>query len=159
MTAAAKPSPLVVIPPPLLFVATFLAGLLLQRIVPLPSYAQAPPLPLRIAGAALVALAVLLVAGCMLLFLRARTTIVPQAQASSLVQQGPYRLSRNPMYVALASAYLGAAALAGSLWPAILLPVPLSILHRVVIPFEEATLRGVFGPAYDAYRSRVRRWL
>jgi len=41
----------------------------------------------------------------------------------------------------------------------ILLPVPLSILHRVVIPFEEATLRGVFGPTDDAYRSRVRRRL
>jgi protein-S-isoprenylcysteine O-methyltransferase Ste14 len=159
MAAVVKPPVAVVIPPPLLFVLTFFAGLLLQRIVPLPSYVGAPPLLLRIAGIAMVGFAVLLVLGCVLLFLRARTTIIPHGQASSLVRNGPYRFSRNPMYLAIASAYLGIAVLTGSLWPVLLLPLPLWILQRFVIPFEEATLRRVFGSDYDAYYRQVRRWV
>jgi protein-S-isoprenylcysteine O-methyltransferase Ste14 len=147
------------IPPPLLFVFSFLAALLLQKYVPLPAFSGAPPLPLRVLGVALIAVAVLLLAGCLLLFLRARTTAIPYGRASSLVRRGPYRISRNPMYVALTSAYLGVAALEGALWPIILLPLPLLILQRVVIPFEEATLQSVFGAEYEAFCAQVRRWL
>jgi protein-S-isoprenylcysteine O-methyltransferase Ste14 len=159
MTAPAKRPLLMLIPPPLLFILSFLAALLLQRYIPLPAYSGAPPLLLRILGVALIAFAVLLLAGCLLLFLRARTTALPLGRASSLVRRGPYRISRNPMYVSLTSAYLGVAALEGALWPLILLTMPLLILQRVVIPFEEATLLSVFGAEYSAFCVQVRRWL
>jgi protein-S-isoprenylcysteine O-methyltransferase Ste14 len=72
---------------------------------------------------------------------------------------GPYRLSRNPMYLSLVVAYLGGTVLLASPWPFLTLLIPMGILDRVVIPYEEALMRGVFGKEYDAYRARVRRWL
>jgi protein-S-isoprenylcysteine O-methyltransferase Ste14 len=71
----------------------------------------------------------------------------------------PYRLTRNPMYVALTLLYLGVAAFANVLWPLLLLPVPLLLVATVHIPFEEHTLDEAFGAEYRGYASRVRRWL
>lgn len=159
MAAIAKSPPVMLIPPPLLFVLTFLAGVLLQRRLPLPTYAGTPPLPARVLGFALLAFWFVLMSACMLLFLRARTTIIPQGSASALVTSGPYRISRNPMYVSLASAYLGVVVLTGNLWSVLLLAVPVAVLQRVVIPFEEGTMQATFGGEYEAYRAHVRRWL
>jgi protein-S-isoprenylcysteine O-methyltransferase Ste14 len=77
----------------------------------------------------------------------------------SLVTSGPYRKSRNPMYVGLALAYLGEAGMLRQVWPALLLPLVLAYLNWVVIPVEEARLTEVFCEAYDSYRSNVRRWI
>jgi protein-S-isoprenylcysteine O-methyltransferase Ste14 len=63
------------------------------------------------------------------------------------------------MYVGLSLAYLGEAALLRQVWPAVLLPLTLIYLQRVVIPLEETRLRETFGPVYTEYCARVRRWL
>lgn len=80
------------------------------------------------------------------------------AAPSSLTTAGPYRHSRNPMYVGWTAAYLGIAALAGSVWP--LLPVPAVVLlvHRAVRR-EERALERRFGDAYRAYRREAPRYL
>jgi protein-S-isoprenylcysteine O-methyltransferase Ste14 len=75
------------------------------------------------------------------------------------VTGGPYRRTRNPMYVAMTLLYLGASLLMNGLWPLLALPVVLAALTFAVIRREERYLSSAFGAEYDAYRRRVRRWL
>ena len=88
-----------------------------------------------------------------------RTTLNPFASPSVLVSRGLYRFSRNPMYLCLIIAYLGAALMIGSAWPLLTLLVPVAVLALTVIPFEEARMREIFGASYQDYYARVRRWL
>ena len=98
-------------------------------------------------------------ASCLVLFVRARTTFIPSGRPSNLIISGPYRWTRNPVYLALTLGYLGATAIVGSVWCLVLVLLPLLYVEDRVIPFEEARLTEVFGEEYVAYRRRVRRWL
>jgi protein-S-isoprenylcysteine O-methyltransferase Ste14 len=93
-------------------------------------------------------------------FRRAGTEIDPISETNrALVTAGPYRLTRNPMYLGLVVAALGMAIWAG--WQP-MLAAPLAVFataQLVHIPFEETKMRRQFGAAYDAYAGRVRRWL
>ena len=90
--------------------------------------------------------------------LRARTNIDPYKPATALVTGGPYRFTRNPIYVAMTLLYVGAA-LSFRIIPAlILLPIALLLLQFGVIRREERYLEAKFGDRYRQYRSRVRRW-
>jgi len=93
-------------------------------------------------------------------FRRAGTEIDPTSETNrALVTTGPYRLTRNPMYLSLAVIALGLAIWVG--WPP-MLAAPLLVLltaNFVHIPFEEAKMRRQFGAAYDDYAARVRRWV
>lgn len=100
-----------------------------------------------------------LAVSCFILFARRRTTIMPSGHPSRLVLDGPYRFTRNPMYLALVLSYVGLCLQLGLLWAVALLPLPWLALQLYVIPFEEARLRNEFGRQYSAYRARVRRWL
>jgi protein-S-isoprenylcysteine O-methyltransferase Ste14 len=148
--------PVMRVPPPLLFVVTFVAGAGLQRLARL----TLPAVPIfHIVGFGLIGCAILLALYSLGTFLVARTTIVPFSAASKLVTWGPYRFTRNPMYVSLVLAYLGVAAILSQLLALILLLLPIILVRTIVIPFEEERMREVFGEAYDQYCSRVRRWL
>lgn len=92
-------------------------------------------------------------------FRRAGTSIIPNKPVSAFVASGPYRFTRNPMYVSLAALYLGVALILNSWWPVVLLPVVLVVIQRTVIAREERYLRERFPVEYPAYCSRVRRWL
>ena len=146
------------VPPPL--VAVLVAAGMWLTSLGLPTIQEGRGLRFGLTGALAIAAACLGVFGVQA-FGRAGTTIDPLAidRASSLVTTGVYRLTRNPMYVALAL-LLGA-------W-AIWLAVPftaagpllfVAFITRFQIVPEERALLGVFGPPYDAYRRRVRRWL
>jgi protein-S-isoprenylcysteine O-methyltransferase Ste14 len=74
------------------------------------------------------------------------------------VTAGPYRFTRNPMYVGLVLAYLGEQGMLLQVWPLLLLVLTVVYVNWFVIPVEETSLRS-FGPVYDAYRARVRRWI
>ena len=163
MSANAQPSAgnplrfLMHVPVPWVFVLAYLLGVAVER-----ALRPAASVPLTIvwaAGAVLLALGVLIAGWSLALFRRARTTTVPGKASASLVTSGPYRFTRNPMYVALSLAYLGEAGLLKQVWPVIFLPLVLAYLNWVVIPVEEARLREVFGERYDRYRASVRRWL
>ena len=91
--------------------------------------------------------------------IRHRTTIVPHHAVATLVTDGAYRISRNPMYTGLATAYLGAAFLLGSWWTLMLWPVVILAVLTLVIRPEERYLGERFGPAYADYRATVRRWV
>jgi protein-S-isoprenylcysteine O-methyltransferase Ste14 len=143
-------------PPPLLFAAGIVAGVLLDRALPL----APPPGSWRlIMGALLVAGGLLLDVLALLVMRRARTTVLPWGSASALVTRGPFALSRNPIYLGYALEHAGVALLLGSWWGLAMLAPVVVAMDRLVIPREERHLARVFGEAYAHYRARVRRWI
>ncbi|MGO9059533.1 MAG: methyltransferase [Candidatus Binataceae bacterium] len=156
---ASRPrSPLLLVPPPILYAAFFGAGLLLNPLVPWsPSWMQTDLA--RSIGWVLVVPAAMLGLASLALFLLKRTTVIPHGNPAQLVADGPFAISRNPMYVALTATYCGGAILADRAWPLIFLVAPILVMQLVVIPFEEQHMSEAFGKAYADYCRRVRRWL
>jgi protein-S-isoprenylcysteine O-methyltransferase Ste14 len=92
-------------------------------------------------------------------FLRAGTSLIPHKPANAFVVSGPYQLTRNPMYVAMATVHLGSALYDNALFLGVGVPVGMYLMQRFVIAREERYLTHRFGEPYVAYRARVRRWL
>jgi protein-S-isoprenylcysteine O-methyltransferase Ste14 len=93
------------------------------------------------------------------LFGRHQTGLLPGQATQAIIAEGPYRLSRNPLYVGLLALYLGVTLLAPTFWGLVLTPVAaLLLLWGAILP-EERFLHERFGAPYDAYVQRVRRWL
>jgi protein-S-isoprenylcysteine O-methyltransferase Ste14 len=149
---------LLYVPVPWVFVLNYLLGAGLEQIHPRVISPQAAQMS-TIAGAVLFAIGAVIAGWGLILFRKARTTTVPGRSSAQLVMSGPYRFTRNPMYVGLSLAYLGEAGLLRQLWPAILLPLTLAYVNWTVIPVEEAKLEEVFPDQYRDYCSRVRRWI
>lgn len=144
------------VPPPLIYILGFGLGVGLERAVATPNL----PGPAAL-GAALVAvvIAALLDGGAMRRFLREHTAMEPWRPSSALVTTGPYRFTRNPMYLGMACLYAGIAFAFGMLWSLGLLPFVLVVIDRAVIAREERYLERRFGDAYRTYRGQVRRWI
>lgn len=100
-----------------------------------------------------------LCAWAILLFRRFRTSPIPIVPSAALVERGPYRFTRNPMYVGMALVYAGAALWLQLSWALLLLPVVLVVIYITVIARQERYLQRRFGAAYREYQLRVRRWL
>jgi protein-S-isoprenylcysteine O-methyltransferase Ste14 len=144
------------VPPPLYYIAGYLAGVVLELVLP----TSWPPTGVRIAVAVLTAGAWLGLDGAaMLNFRRAGTSMVPMNPTTALVTSGPYRLTRNPMYLGMAFLYVAFAFAFGVTWALAFLPAVLVIVDRFVIAREEPYLERKFGQAYRDYKARVRRWL
>lgn len=111
------------------------------------------------AGWALVAAGLALAVWAALAFRRARTSIVPRQRPSALVSTGPYRYSRNPIYLADLVILAGVALILRAPWALLLVPAFQQVLLRQFILPEEAVLEQDLGQPYRAYRARVRRWL
>ena len=156
MTNTPASGPGVRYPPPLLFVLGIVAGWSLHRAFPLSLIGSAGG---ALVGWLLIALGTGLSLRAVATFRGARTTIQPNRPASTLVTHGPFRLSRNPMYLGLSLVYLGVTLLMNSIWTLLFLPLVIAILHFTVIRKEERYLAATFDIAYDEYRRRVRRWL
>ena len=146
------------VPPPLIYAGVFLVGYAMHRTVPLRLWGDVPTLA-RLVSWGLVGAGVLIAASAVWLFRRAGTTPNPMRPTTALVLHGPYRFTRNPMYVGLGLCYLGATLLVNSAWPLVLFPALIVLVQRWVIAPEEAYLERTFGAEYRAYRARVRRWL
>jgi protein-S-isoprenylcysteine O-methyltransferase Ste14 len=103
--------------------------------------------------------------GLLLLLWSARTfsgsgeNIRIEKPTNSLVTSGPFRFSRNPIYIGLTLAYIGLSLVFNSYWPLPFLPPVLIIIYYGVIKLEETYLEELFGQDYRDYRSQVRRWL
>lgn len=93
------------------------------------------------------------------LFARHRTGLLPGQPTHALIEEGPFRVSRNPLYVGLLAFYLGLALLAPTFWGLALFPAAVLLLQWGAIHPEERYLRERFGAQYDDYVRRVRRWL
>ncbi len=147
------------VPVPWVFVLTFLLGVVVGLLLPWPAPPAAWATPIRLASLLPLGIGLAIITVALGLFRRHTTTTVPFETPSHLVLTGPYRFTRNPMYLGLTATYLGVAGTQLRLWPILLLPAVVLYLDRLVIPLEEDRLGQRFGEEYAEYRSRVRRWL
>ncbi|MGH7638061.1 MAG: methyltransferase family protein [Gemmatimonadaceae bacterium] len=147
------------IAPPLVFMAGFVFGFLLDRYVIALRISGAAAREVALVGLVLMVLGVGLAIWGVLTFRHARTTIMPFRAASTMVRNGPYRFTRNPMYVGMALGYAGFALVFNTVWPLLVLPLVVIAMVRLVITREEAYLESAFGEDYRAYKRDVRRWL
>src|SRR6266700_4968258 len=144
--------------PPLIFLGFLAAAAVLEAVVPLPLLA-AHAFPRYLAGAALAAGGIVMIAMGARRFLAAGTNIPPTLPTTALVVVGIYRRTRNPLYLGTTLVYLGLGVAAGSLW-AIGLVVPLTwVINVGVVAREERYLERKFGDAYRVYKARARRWI
>ena len=156
MDEAAPDHANVVAPPLLIYAGALAAGLLLQRLAPLPFL----PRPVaRVVGLCLTVLSFFIGVPAFVAMRRARTNLDPRQPTTAIVTTGPYRYTRNPIYVSFTILYTGLALLANSLWAMLLLPALLIVRSRGVIAREEQYLERKFGATYLHYKARVRRWL
>lgn len=144
--------------PPLIYLAFLAAGVMLEAVLPTP-WSDALRPARYVAGGLLVLAGVVLGALGTRRFRAAGTNIPPTLPATTLVVSGPYRWSRNPMYLAMTLIYAGIAVAAGSLWTLALLVPALLLIRNGVIAREEAYLERKFGEPYRLYKASVRRWL
>ena len=147
----------VIIRPPLAWGLAVIAGLALNWLVPLPF------LPADLAkgflGALVFVLALALLAWAIVTMTRAGSNVPTNRPTTTIVESGPYRFTRNPIYLGMVLGLIGLGIAFNSLWLLIaLLPFALVIRYGVVAR-EEAYLERKFGDVYRGYRSRVRRWL
>jgi protein-S-isoprenylcysteine O-methyltransferase Ste14 len=144
------------VPPPLLYLAGFGIGVVLELAFPI----DRPSAAIAIAGAAVgVALWLWLDGVATMRFRAARTSMIPMRPSTALVTSGPYRFTRNPMYLGMAFLYAGAALGFGVIWALAVLPAVILAVDRLVIAREEPYLEERFGEPYREYKRRVRRWL
>ena len=149
-------APNVKIIPPLVYLAGIIVGLLVSMWLP----TKVIPAPAAwIVGGFLILCGAVLTSSGILKFKSVGTTVRPDRAASSLVIAGPYKITRNPMYLGLALVYLGIAIADQSIWALILLPIILIIIQHWAIKPEEAFLERRFGTEYSNYKTNVRRWL
>ncbi len=148
-----------VVKPPLLYAGALALGLVAQAMRPLPLIPRGSRLMRRLGGAALLGTGLTIAGWATRTMGRAGTSVDVDTPATALVTAGPYRYSRNPIYLALSALYLGVALLVDALWPMLLFPVLLAVMQHGVIEREERYLARRFGQEYLAYRARVRRWL
>src|SRR5215471_14069045 len=146
----------VLILPPFLYGAAFVIGLLLHLAFPLHIL---PTTLARGIGVVCVLASLSLAFTAFRALSRAHTPVDPLKPTTALVTEGPFRYSRNPIYVALTLLYVGVALLINALWILLLVVPALVVLHYGVITREEAYLARKFGDAYHQYTTQVRRWL
>ncbi|MEM7121394.1 MAG: isoprenylcysteine carboxylmethyltransferase family protein [Pseudomonadota bacterium] len=148
--------PGVLIHPPLLFLILVIIGIALDAVWPVPLM----PASMQImGGGVLIVMAVSLLGSALVRFRRAETHVETWKPASALVTAGPYRATRNPIYIAYGLAFLGLACALDNIWLAGLTVVLMVFLDLVVVRREERYLAAKFGDDYRAYSGHVRRWL
>jgi protein-S-isoprenylcysteine O-methyltransferase Ste14 len=142
--------------PPLIYAGALSAGLLASYFLPV---AFLPRTVARALGWPLIG------SGLILGFLgdralrNAGTNINPYKPVSTIVVDGPYQFTRNPLYLATTLIYAGIAVRLNALWAALLLPLVLGVVQRSVIKREERYLERKFGEEYIRYKEQVRRWI
>jgi protein-S-isoprenylcysteine O-methyltransferase Ste14 len=154
--APAVDSPAVLVFPPLLALGVLLIGAGAHLLHPVP---LSPRLPARVAGSLLATAAAWTALAARAAMARAGTNVNPRLPATAIVTDGPYRFTRNPMYLSLCLLNLGMGLLLCDLVPVLLTAGLAAVLHYGVIVREERYLGRKFAGAYSAYRGRVRRWL
>jgi protein-S-isoprenylcysteine O-methyltransferase Ste14 len=142
--------------PPFVYLITIVVGSVLQVVWPRPFV---PGGSAALVGGALVAIAVALFVSSVTTFRRAGTPVPGNRPTTTIVCTGPYRFSRNPIYLAFSLLHLGVAVWINSLWLVATLIAAVAIMSSVVIPREERYLEQKFGAEYLDYKAAVRRWV
>ena len=145
-----------IVRPPLVYLFALGVGALIQLAMPFPFIPGMLAVPL---GAFVVAAAIALFSSAVAEFRAARTPVPARKPTTVIVRTGPYRVSRNPIYLAFSLFQLGIAICANSLWLVVTLAAAVAVIRYLVIPKEEQYLERRFGAEYLDYRRSVRRWL
>ena|SRR2546429_643908 len=156
MHNAPPDTPQVIVLPPLAYGAACVMGLLLHLVFPVHIL---PTTLARGIGVVYMLVSFPLALMTFRVLSRAHTPVDPLKPTTALVTEGPFRYSRNPIYVALTLLYLGVAFLVNALWILLLVVPVLLVIRSGVIAREEAYLTRKFGNAYRQYTTQVRRWL
>lgn len=146
----------VIAPPPLIYLAGIVIGVVLRYPGSVRFLARGLGYGL---GAVLILSAVWISVWGIREMRRAGTAVSTRIPTTALVTTGPFRFSRNPLYVSLTLYYLGIAIAAQSPMALVLLPVVLAVMQYGVIHREERYLEDRFGAEYVRYSERVRRWI
>ena len=146
----------VIAPPPLIYAAGLVAGFLSYTVFPLRIPFGAVT---AVLGLCLIGMGVLLAAAGFRAMNRVGTHVDPFKPTTALATDGPFRITRNPLYLSLTLLYGGIALFANLLWAILFLPIVLLIMRRGVIDREERYLEQKFGEVYLRYKRSVRRWL
>jgi protein-S-isoprenylcysteine O-methyltransferase Ste14 len=146
----------VVVNPFVIYITLGLCAVLIQRLLPIPFLSQP--------SASLMGLIVMIISfifglPAMMNMLAAKTTPNPHRPTTTLVFSGPYRFSRNPMYIGLTLLYTGLMTYLQLTWGLILLPIVIWLISIWVIVPEEKYLEQKFGAEYLNYKTTVRRWI
>jgi protein-S-isoprenylcysteine O-methyltransferase Ste14 len=145
-----------VMPPPLYPLAMILIAVALQWVFPI----RLPRDPLTGFSGGMTALgAILLLRGSMVTFKREKTPLEPWKATKTLVTDGVFKISRNPVYLAFLFVQAALAWWTGNAWMLGLIAVTWTLLDRLQVRREEAYLLAQFGDQYRDYCRRVRRWL
>jgi protein-S-isoprenylcysteine O-methyltransferase Ste14 len=142
--------------PPLIYLAAIATGLALHWAWPRPLLSGVLASPL---GGALVVASLLLFGYSVQRFRAAGTPVPARKPTTAVVRTGPYRFSRNPIYLAFSLLQLGIAVWVSSWWLVATLAAAIAIIHYIVVPREEQYLEARFGAVYRDYKASVRRWL
>jgi protein-S-isoprenylcysteine O-methyltransferase Ste14 len=149
----------VTILPPVIYVAGLVVGYVIQFLLPLPILPPLFDVAIRILGL------VVLCAGGWLMFMtastfqRAGTPLNPHEVTKALTFDGPYRFSRNPMYLGMTLVLIGFAMIGNALWPLLAAIPAVWWIQTQVIEKEERYLEAKFGAPYLDFKKRVRRWI
>lgn len=160
MTNIEVDNPQLPIVPPLLPLSALIVAIILDWLVPLQFLATPVRFNMQVIIGVLVAAGgIWLAVSARNLFVREGTNVIPTQPALKIVTSGPYRFTRNPMYLGMVLALLGVSLVLSLEWGVILTPVLWLILDRLIVVREEAYLRRKFGASYDDLLTRTRRWL
>jgi len=146
------------IPVPWVYAIAYLVGAAIQFAVPV-TIASIFLLTIQAVSVLLLALGIALAAWAQWIFRKEHTTTDPTQTSSRLVTWGPYRFSRNPMYIGLFLVFTGLSGVFTLVWSILCLIPVFYYVNWIVIPVEEAQLRKTFGEAYEQYSRKVRRWI
>ena len=146
----------VMVPPPLIYLIGLVLGYLLGLVYPI---TLLPRVSSFLLGVIVLLVGLTVASSAIRTFRRHRTTTLPTRPAAALVQDGPFRFTRNPMYLSLGISYLGLALMMDSLWVLLLIIPVLAAVNFYVIAREEKYLTRKFGDEYRSYVAKVRRWI
>jgi protein-S-isoprenylcysteine O-methyltransferase Ste14 len=149
-------NPIPRVPPPAFCLAAIIIMLLFDHFIPLGIWLD---YPWRYLGIILIVAGFCFGLGCGVLFRKLGTNLKPGAKATLVVQGGPFRFTRNPMYLSLNIILIGVAILFGTFSPLIIIPVFFLFLHTQFVLREEKLMEEWFGDSYLEYKSKTPRWL
>ena len=146
----------VVAPPPLIYLGFTLVGLALEYVWPAPLLGQTAQYAV---AAGLLAVSFIIAIPTFMQFAKAKTHVDPYKPVTAIIKQGPFRWTRNPLYLGMVFIQLGIAAAVDGIWIAVLVTPTVAVISAGVIAREERYLEKKFGEEYLSYKATVRRWI
>jgi protein-S-isoprenylcysteine O-methyltransferase Ste14 len=146
-------------PPPLVYLGAVLAGVGLRYLVEPARLSVDYRTVGLIGGIILIAAGLSLIVSARVLFFRTKQSPIPWKPSPELILRGPYRFTRNPMYVGITLVVLGIGFAVDNLWISFCAPIALLVVHFIAVKPEERYLSEKFGESYRTYLTHVRRYL